>query len=88
MKLRPIDRVRVDHDEDPDTRMRSFPADRSEIRAENDTFQPSARRPVSTNLVYGLVNIRTDGSNILCATLEEVGSAFDIKVFQAGVEAP
>jgi CRP-like cAMP-binding protein len=43
--------------------------------------------PVATDLVYGLVNIRTDGQYILCGTMIEKGDDFDIKVFQAGVDA-
>jgi hypothetical protein len=31
------------------------------------------------------VNIRTDGKSILCATKEETGNDFDIKVFKAGM---
>ncbi len=41
--------------------------------------------PLGTDLVYGLVNVRTDGSTILCATLEESGSDFDIRVLKAGI---
>ena len=43
------------------------------------------RTPVAADLVYGLVNVRTDGQHVLCATLEEAGSEFDVKVFRAGV---
>lgn len=78
-------RVRVDHDEDPCTRRRSFPTDRAEVQPKGGTYRRFSSTPISTNLVYGLVNIRTDGKRILCATLEEVGSEFDVKVFQAGV---
>jgi hypothetical protein len=42
--------------------------------------------PCSSKLVYGLVNIRTDGKHILCATMEEKGNDFDLKVFEAGVD--
>ena len=42
--------------------------------------------PIATDLVYGLVNIRTDGETILCATMEESGGEFDTKLFQAGVD--
>lgn len=42
--------------------------------------------PVSTDLVYGLVNVRTDGEHILIATLEEKGGDFDVKVIKAGVD--
>lgn len=43
------------------------------------------RTPVAADLVYGLVNVRTDGQHVLCATLEEAGNSFDVKVFRAGV---
>jgi hypothetical protein len=38
----------------------------------------------AADLVYGLVNIRTDGRQILCATMNEQNSTFDIKRFVAG----
>lgn len=46
-------------------------------------FLPLERAPLSTDLIYGLVNVRTDGVNILCATMEEQGNDFDVKVFRA-----
>lgn len=49
------------------------------------SYQPLRRTPVMTDLVYGLVNVRTDGKHILCATMEEKGKDFDHKVFRAGV---
>ena len=42
--------------------------------------------PMATDLVYGLVNVRSDGRHILCATMKEGSSDFDLQVFQAGVE--
>jgi len=42
--------------------------------------------PMATDLVYGLVNVRTDGQRILCATMKEGSSDFDLQVFQAGVD--
>jgi beta-lactamase superfamily II metal-dependent hydrolase len=42
--------------------------------------------PVSSDLVYGLVNVRTDGEHVLCATMEEKGNDFDTKVFRAGID--
>jgi len=42
--------------------------------------------PVATRFVYGLVNVRTDGQLIMCATMLEKGSDFDVKVFRAGLE--
>ena len=41
--------------------------------------------PISNDLVYGLVNVRTDGTHILCATMNESGADFDVKVLKAGV---
>ena len=32
-------------------------------------------------IIYGLVNVRTDGKKILCATMSEKGSEWDIKTF-------
>jgi beta-lactamase superfamily II metal-dependent hydrolase len=55
------------------------------VRPEAGEFEPFSRVPISTDLIYGLVNVRTDGQHILCATLEESGKDFDIKVFEAGV---
>lgn len=48
----------------------------------NDLWWPLATTNVATDLVYGLVNVRTDGTNVLCATLEEKGNDFDFKVFR------
>ncbi len=85
VKLTRVERVRVDHDEDPDTRMRSYPRDRAQVQPRNARYRDFSNTPVATDLVYGLVNVRTDGQHIMCATLEERGNEFDIKVFQAGV---
>jgi beta-lactamase superfamily II metal-dependent hydrolase len=62
-----------------------FAALTSSVRPEGGKFEPFSRRPISTDLIYGLVNVRTDGKHVLCATLEENGRDFDIKVFEAGV---
>ncbi len=40
--------------------------------------------PMATDLVYGLVNVRTDGQRILMGYMKEGGNDFDIKVFMAG----
>lgn len=85
VRLKPVDRVRVDPEQDGSFQS-SVPAAGAEIRPTGETFRTARTLPVSTNLVYGLVNIRTDGTRILCATLEEVGSTFDLKVFEAGVD--
>lgn len=49
-----------------------------------DLWWPMATTNVATDLVYGLVNVRTDGKTVLCATLEEKGNDFDVKTFHAG----
>lgn len=85
VRLRPVDRVRTDPDQNGAFQA-SVAANAAEIRPAGGTFRAARSMPVSTDLVYGLVNVRTDGTRILCATLEEVGSEFDIKVFEAGID--
>jgi beta-lactamase superfamily II metal-dependent hydrolase len=52
-------------------------------------LQPSKKKKtmdrvkVIDGLVYGLVNVRTDGDTILCATLNEGKSKWEIKKFQS-----
>lgn len=60
----------------------------AEIKGTNSgsKYRPLERTPISTDLIYGLVNVRTDGDRILCATMREQGDEFDIQVFRAGVE--
>ncbi|MGH3092181.1 MAG: hypothetical protein ACRDOG_07625, partial [Gaiellaceae bacterium] len=57
-----------------------------ELPSERWRFRRLKYTPVSTDLVYGLVNVRTDGEHVLCGTMEESGKDFDVKVFQAGVD--
>jgi hypothetical protein len=57
-----------------------------EVPDERRPFRRLKYTPVSSDLVYGLVNVRTDGEHILCATMEEKGKDFDVKVLQAGVD--
>lgn len=42
-----------------------------------------SRLRVVDRLVYGLVNVRTDGTKILCATLNEGKSKWEIKTFES-----
>jgi beta-lactamase superfamily II metal-dependent hydrolase len=46
--------------------------------------RPIAGAPLAIDLIYGLVNIRTDGETILLATMQEKGANFDIRTFRAG----
>jgi hypothetical protein len=59
-----------------------------EVKAEGKgaRFAPLDETPISTDLVYGLINVRTDGERVLCAFMKEQGADFDIKAFKAGVE--
>jgi hypothetical protein len=34
-------------------------------------------------IIYGLVNVRTDGSKILCATMNEKNGTWDVKTFES-----
>jgi beta-lactamase superfamily II metal-dependent hydrolase len=45
--------------------------------------KPLSRLRVIPGVVYGLVNIRTDGQKILCATMNEKAATFDVKTFTA-----
>lgn len=40
-----------------------------------------SRLKVVDGIVYGLVNVRTDGNKILCATLNEGKSKWEVKRF-------
>jgi len=51
----------------------------------SDGWRNLSRTPFSVDLVYGLVNVRTDGEKILLATLEESGTDFDKRWIKAGV---
>lgn len=63
-------------------------ADEAEIQATGSgaTFQRLGDVPISTDLVYGLINVRTDGTRVLCAYMKEGSDDFDLEVFRAGVE--
>ena len=49
-------------------------------------FLPLEQTPIATDLVYGLINVRTDGTRVLCGYMKEGGKDFDIEVFRGGVE--
>jgi hypothetical protein len=42
--------------------------------------------PLAVDLIYGLINVRTDGTRILCAYMKEQTQDFDVQAFRAGVE--
>jgi len=84
VRLKGVEKVAVDHDDDVGTRPRPYPARRVKVKPEGARYRDLEHTPLATDLVYGLVNVRTDGRRILCATMEETGTEFDIKVFEAG----
>jgi beta-lactamase superfamily II metal-dependent hydrolase len=49
-------------------------------------YQRLSALPVATDLVYGLVNVRSDGQRMLCAVMKEGSSDFDLQVFEAGID--
>jgi hypothetical protein len=49
-------------------------------------FEPLEETPIATDLIYGLINIRTDGDRVVCAYMKEQGKDFDVRAFKAGVE--
>ena len=44
--------------------------------------------PMATDLVYGLVNVRSDGERVVLAYMKEGGSDFDVQAFKAGISPP
>ncbi|HVK40159.1 MAG TPA: MBL fold metallo-hydrolase [Candidatus Kapabacteria bacterium] len=50
----------------------------------DDRPRPLMQAPLAVDLIYGLVNIRTDGETILLATMEEKGNSFDVRRIVAG----
>ncbi|MEX2283626.1 MAG: MBL fold metallo-hydrolase [Gemmatimonadota bacterium] len=65
-----------------------IPAKNAEIKAleTKALFMPLDDIPISTDLIYGLINVRTDGTRVLCAYMKEQSQDFDVEVFRAGVE--
>lgn len=45
--------------------------------------KPMSRTPVVAGLIYGLVNVRTDGETILCATMNEGDGSWAVKKFKS-----
>jgi hypothetical protein len=42
-----------------------------------------AGRKIVDGIIYSLVNVRTDGNRVLCATLNEKESKWDWEVFES-----
>ena len=77
--------VRVDLDGEPGGLPRTVKPENTKVKARRTRakYRSLEHTPLSTDLIYGLVNVRTDGVHILCATMEEKGTDFDVKVFKA-----
>ena len=67
----------------------AIPAGRATVKVTSETaYRQMADSPVATDMIYGLVNVRTDGKRILCATRNERNTTFDVKAFAAGATVP
>lgn len=49
-------------------------------------FEALENTPISTDLVYGLINVRTDGERVLCGYMKEGTQDFELQLFRGGVE--
>ncbi|MEL7449464.1 MAG: hypothetical protein AAFN78_09660, partial [Pseudomonadota bacterium] len=78
--------VKLDPDFSGPQEERWFSAKKTKIKSSSTRYRKLDTTPIATDLVYGLVNVRTDGNTILCATMEESGGDFDTKLFKAGVD--
>ena len=78
VKLAEPTRVKVDGN------TKSVAASKADVKSKSTSYKDLDRTPIATDLIYGLVNVRTDGEKIMCATMEEKGKDFDLKVFKAG----
>lgn len=69
----------------PDQSVETVPSYYSWLRLLKETdFRRTSRLAIAAELIYGLVNIRTDGEWILCATRSELTGGFNIEVIRAG----
>ena len=65
-----------------------IPAPQAEVRPDlkKAKFLPLESTPISTGVVYGLINVRTDGERVLCGYMKEGSQDFDLQAFRGGVE--
>ena len=78
--------VKLDPDFSGPLEERWYSAQRTKVKTKKTKYRPLKDVPVATDLVYGLINVRTDGETILCATMKESGNSFDKVLFKAGVD--
>lgn len=78
--------------EDPDNPQQIDPSDALQVTYQEvgagDLNPTTKTRPfwghrIVSGIIYGLVNVRTDGRNILCATLSEKNGEWEIKKFKS-----
>ena len=80
-------RVGVDADGSGPDPVKTYPASKGSLKAPGRRgYRPLKNTPVAVDLIYGLVNVRTDGETVMCAVMKEKGSTFDRQFFQAGVD--
>lgn len=82
IKLAYAQRLLVDKDRKRDTPPERFWPEQTWLVGGADVIRRADRAPFAADLVYGLVNVRTDGRRVLCATMEEKGNEFDLKTFE------
>ena len=80
--------VKLDPDASGPQTEKRYGAKKTRVKSRNIKYRRLSEVPIATNLIYGLVNVRTDGNTILCATMMESGHTFEKRFFQAGVEVP
>ncbi len=78
--------VKLDPDFSGELEARSYSAKTTKVKSKEISYRTLAKTPICTDLIYGLVNVRTDGRTILCGTMLESGDRFDTKMFKAGVD--
>jgi hypothetical protein len=59
---------------------------RVRLEGRKQRLRPLDSTPIVSDLVYGLVNVRTDGQTLLIGTLRESGKDFELQAFKAGIE--
>lgn len=66
----------------------TIPASEAEVKVSERgaKYRPLDEMPIAADLVYGLINVRTDGTRVLCGYMKEGGTDFDLQVFRGGVE--
>lgn len=57
--------------------------DAGALGATSKTKKLDSNCRIVTNLIYGLVNVRTDGKKILCATLNEADTTWQVKTVES-----